>query len=313
MARPFVSFVFLVSALAFALLCRPSPAFAQSPDAVGIRAQGMAGAFTAVADDATATWWNPAGLASGAYFNMILEYGRLTETDVDPNDHRGFSVAFPALGLSYYRMSVSEIAAPSSTAAAPAGRQDPGRIAVRADAISQFGATVGQSLGGHLVLASTLKLLRAAGDTEGDLDIGVMTFFGRLRAGAIVRNVREAAFGEGDDQLALRRQVRAGVALSAAGRGLINAGTISFDADLRRVTTVAGEERRMAGGAEIWTLRRRLGLRGGLSASTVGDSRVTGSGGVSVALRQGIFLDGQLTGGSDEARRGWGTAFRMTF
>src|SRR4029453_5176655 len=31
---------------------------------VGTRAQGMAGAFVAVADDATATYWNPAGLAS---------------------------------------------------------------------------------------------------------------------------------------------------------------------------------------------------------------------------------------------------------
>ena len=33
----------------------------------------MGGAFMAVADDATATWWNPAGLASGAYFNGIIE------------------------------------------------------------------------------------------------------------------------------------------------------------------------------------------------------------------------------------------------
>jgi len=32
------------------------PADAQVPDAVGVRAQGMAGAFTAVSDDATATW-----------------------------------------------------------------------------------------------------------------------------------------------------------------------------------------------------------------------------------------------------------------
>ena len=47
----------------------PPVAGAQIYESVGIRAQGMGGAFVAVADDATATWWNPAGLASGAYFS----------------------------------------------------------------------------------------------------------------------------------------------------------------------------------------------------------------------------------------------------
>ena len=45
------------------------PVSAQIYETVGIRAQGMAGAFVAVADDSTATWWNPAGLATGAYFS----------------------------------------------------------------------------------------------------------------------------------------------------------------------------------------------------------------------------------------------------
>ena len=40
--------------LASALPCR-----AQIYETVGTRAQGMAGAFVAVADDATAVWWNP--------------------------------------------------------------------------------------------------------------------------------------------------------------------------------------------------------------------------------------------------------------
>jgi len=40
------------------------PARAQGDPPVGVRAAGMAGAFTAVADDATAAVWNPAGLAS---------------------------------------------------------------------------------------------------------------------------------------------------------------------------------------------------------------------------------------------------------
>ncbi len=40
------------------------------------RAQGMGGAFVGVADDATASWWNPAGLATGAYFNVVIEKGQ---------------------------------------------------------------------------------------------------------------------------------------------------------------------------------------------------------------------------------------------
>ena len=36
------------------------PASAQIVESVGHRALGMGGAFVAVADDSTATWWNPA-------------------------------------------------------------------------------------------------------------------------------------------------------------------------------------------------------------------------------------------------------------
>jgi len=44
----------------------PAPAGAQVPveTSGGTRALGMGGAFSAVADDATAAWWNPAGLSS---------------------------------------------------------------------------------------------------------------------------------------------------------------------------------------------------------------------------------------------------------
>ena len=65
----------------------------------------MGGAFVAVADDATATWWNPAGLAGGAYFSAILEIGshREPRTTSDPAapasawraNVRGFAVGVP--------------------------------------------------------------------------------------------------------------------------------------------------------------------------------------------------------------------------
>ena len=49
------------------------PAFSQSFDLVGTRALGMGGAFVAVADDASATWWNPAGLPNSLIVDGIAE------------------------------------------------------------------------------------------------------------------------------------------------------------------------------------------------------------------------------------------------
>src|SRR3954454_12123400 len=108
MFKPSVSVVSLASFLFVA-----APLAAQPVDSIGVRAQGMGGAFTAVADDATATWWNPAGLAGGAYFNAILEFDRPRT----PPDQavQGLSIAFPALGLSYYRLPVSQIRPSTST------------------------------------------------------------------------------------------------------------------------------------------------------------------------------------------------------
>ena len=54
-------------------LLAASGAGAQDFAAVGSRAAGMGGAFVGVADDATAIYWNPAGLAAGSYFSLALD------------------------------------------------------------------------------------------------------------------------------------------------------------------------------------------------------------------------------------------------
>ena len=299
----FSSLVFFVSFVAFVSFVRPPEARAQTSDLVGVRALGMAGAFTAVADDATATWWNPAGLAGGAYFSAILEYAH--PKDQPGEGLRGVSLGFPALGLSYYRLPPGQ-ARSTSTAAVGGNRQDEGGLSV-------YGATVGQSLGNHLVLGSTVKLLRAA-ETKGGLDMGAMAVFGRARLGLMVRNVTEPEFGSGPEAVKLHRHARAGAAVTTGSRGIIGDLTVAVDADLVKTPTVLGDERRLAGGAEIWGLRRRVGVRGGISGSTIGPRRSSLSGGVSAVLRPGTFVEAELTGGgSDEARRGWGIALRVTF
>src|ERR1043166_7174466 len=76
------------------LVCAADPARAQGDPPVGVRAAGMAGAFTAVADDATAAVWNPAGLASGSYVSGILDGGRF---DRQSAVFAGFGSPPPAL------------------------------------------------------------------------------------------------------------------------------------------------------------------------------------------------------------------------
>jgi hypothetical protein len=304
MKRALITFVSLVSFVSLSAAARVS---AQPADLIGIRAQGMGGAFTAVADDATAPWWNPAGMAGGALFSGIVEYGHPEKpagTEV-----KGVSMTFPALGLSYYRLPVSQMRLPATTEQLAAGREDQGTL-------SEFGATVGQSIGNHLVLASTMKLLRA-NDTHVDLDLGAMVMFGRMRGGITLRNATKPSFSNGAvngaDVLTLERQVRAGVALTTGTRGVIGTATVAADADLRTVTTIAGDERRVAAGAEIWTTNKVLGVRGGVNANTVGERNAALSGGVSAAVRKGTYVDLQTTGGSEKARHGWGLALRVTF
>ena len=318
------------------------PANAQIYETVGVRAQGMGGAFVAVADDATATWWNPAGLATGAYFSSVLERGRTTEPgEAAPGgpawrgDTSAYAVMFPALGLSYYRLRINEMAPATSTTStedAAADRQDQGITGsgLRAWATSQLGMSVGQSIGNHLVIASTLKLVRgglarssggATGDpldaaadldvpmeTEGDLDLGAMASLGRMRLGLAIKHAREPKFGEGANRLVLRRQVRAGVAFVVRG-----AVTVAVDADLSRTATAFGDARHLAAGAEAWLKQRRIGLRGGVSANTVGEASTSASTGISLAVRSGTFIDTALTVGSDRSREGWNVGLRVTF
>ena len=294
----FVSFVSFVHA---------RHAEAQPADAVGVRAQGMGGAFTALADDATATWWNPAGLAGGSYFNGVLEYGHLP----NPNDGtvKGVAIAFPALGLSYYRLPISEMQPAGSTVGGSAIRQDQGTL-------SELGVTVGQSLGNHFVVGSTLKLM-TAGQTHAGLDLGGMFSVGLARIGLSVRNVTESTFGEGAGAFALKRQARAGFALTTGPRGVIGTGAVAVDADLTTTVTAAGEQRRVAVGGEVWTTQRVLGLRAGVSRNLVGSEGTSLSGGASVAFRRQrsltSYVDGQVTGGMDETPRSWSVGLRLTF
>jgi hypothetical protein len=193
--------------------------------------------------------------------------------------------------------------------------------------------TFGQSLGGGLVVGSTLKLVRGGAaasnsvdradllgqadaldvstETKGDLDVGAMVSTPNVRLGVSMKHVGEPEFGEGALRFVLERQARAGLALLAAPGG--NAVTLAFDIDLTTTSTAFGEAKHLAGGAEAWLFGRRLGVRGGVSRNRAEPSGTSTSAGLSLALRSGMYADGALTFGNDKSRDGWNVSLRMTY
>jgi len=308
----------------------------------------MAGAFVAVADDATATWWNPAGLPGTLIADGVVSWQ--SNELLDPDDRpvgesvgrrataTGFAFSFPAAGVGYQRIRLAD-AGPAAIAGGAAGRQDQ-RLAPTARSLlsHQVGLTVAQSLGDAVVVGATARLLRGevsalapaaglpdavldtvaegegAASVRGDVDAGVLIRAGRVRFGLAGRNLTGPRFrGPQGIEWRLERRVRAGVALVAeAERAGRQRWVVAFDADLTRERGLAGDRRAVALGAEHWLWQRRLGLRGGLSASTVGEARPALSGGVSLGVRSGFAIALDASGGA-AAGRGWGLAAHMTF
>ena len=183
------------SSLALLLVPILAPAArAQAPDVVGLRAQGMGGAFVAVADDATAVYWNPAALAKGALLSAVVE--GLDRRD-DPSRRPAgpaatrrselfVGVGVPSLGLAYYRTRLirapAGLADGSSRNVGRAGAVGPSSLTVHT-----LGASVLQSLGERLVVGATLKWERgvaaAASEAPGATPGSGWTAPRRSRAG----------------------------------------------------------------------------------------------------------------------------------
>ena len=86
------------------LVLGSAPAAGQSFESVGQRALGMGGAFVAVANDSSATWWNPAGLATGPFLDVSIGRASGTADTRLPSSRSGvwsFTLATPPLGVSY--------------------------------------------------------------------------------------------------------------------------------------------------------------------------------------------------------------------
>jgi hypothetical protein len=305
---------------------------AQSFEVLGTRAAGMGGAFVGVADDASAVYWNPAGIAvGGSYFGLVLDsnQGSAEPTDTPGAGRQSASlIALTALpvGLSYYRLSATSVS-PTT---------DIGTLRLSRLTTHHTGVTLVQSLNEHVAVATTLKwvrgyaaqglvpegdrddLLDGAGDlpdgstNKFDADIGMMARLGKVRAGLTVRNVTEPDFASASGPaLMLTRQTRAGISFVGVA-GLI----VAADVDLERSAGTLGDVRDVAAGAEAH-LFKRVTIRSGFSFNTLDDepggrAPVYSLGGSVVTFRS-IQVDAQITLGSRAGDRGWGIAARLGY
>jgi len=298
----------------------------------GIRAQGMANAFVGVADDASAVYWNPAGLAGGAFFSLVVDSSgaeTLPGSRAEAGRRSGWLLALstPALGLAYYRLAQDRVT-PELTPDGPATRRE-------TLVTHQGGVTLVQSLTDTIAVGATMKAVRGAAasialptrdrefalrgvdligrsSTRFDLDAGIMATGDLGRLGLVVRNVTEPAFRTSADdprELRLERAVRAGGSLV-----LLPGWRLASDLDLTAVQGPFGDVREWALGSE-GQVTRQLALRGGVRLNTAGDGghAPSVSAGGSYAVYGSLLVDVHVTAGAETAFRGWGVAGRMVF
>lgn len=316
--------------LAAVLLALPAPARAQSGQVLGTRAQGMGGAFVGVADDASAVFWNPAGLAGGAFFSLVLD-GHTAESipEAEPGaaSRSGWLLALttPALGLSYYRL--------QTTSVRPADSGSESESVLDTLVTHHLGATLVQSLSDAVAVGATVKVVRGfaasaevpAGDreelldawdlmgrnsTRADMDVGIMARSAFGHAGLTVRNLVAPSFETGGSaELGLERQVRGGASVL-----LLPNWRLAADLDLNRHDGPMGQVREFAVGAE-GQVTPRLAARTGLRLNTAGDRGRSPSisFGGSFAVVGSVQVDAQVTAGRESAFTGWGLAGRLVF
>jgi hypothetical protein len=282
---------------------------------VGTRAAGLAGAFVAVADDATAVYWNPAGVATGSLVSLVLDAGHSRSGQPQPQAS-GFegdtvgtvALSATAIGLALYRLESYGTRAAEPAVTGPGSREEVGR-SVQAITTATAGVSLVHSLTDHIIIGATPKLMRGDGHVTADVDAGVMAWVDRFRVGLVARNLTTPGFGV--KGVELDREVRVGAAWGSNWTGISRL-IVSADADLLSRATPGGDRRDLAAGVETCWLGQRLGVRGGVRGSTIGDARAAVAAGLSAGLWPGLLVEAHVARGR-AAERSWSVGARMTY
>ncbi len=252
--------------------------------------------------------------------------------------------ALPSFGVSFVRTPIGQVVPPTAQPSESRQNDRPAPVQVAALTADQLGVTVLQSIVSNLVAGTTLKLERgsfaadtssaeplsaaldqalalpASGVTRFDLDVGVLGWIGPVRLGLVGRNLLAPSFAPDSDgaPTGLQRQVRVGLAVTpgfepgrtASARPTT---TVSVDGDVTETKLPTGSERHVAAGAERWLAGRRLALRGGVRANTVGGARPVATLGASVAVSARLLGEAHVARGSATTGQSWSVGARFAY
>lgn len=298
-------------------------------ESAGERALGMAGAFVAVADDATAVHWNPAGLASGQPAGMTIGWHHFQVGDPGDEAAAGARQGRSTLtSLGTWPLGVSY----GTTRRTRLVEDETGALAGQSLRVGYVGVTVLQTIVDGLVIGTTLKAVRGtvaagpvdaptAGDaldriadldgrarTTFDADLGLVASAPGVRLALAVKNLRSVEFDEiAGNAIRLPRQARAGIAILPAD-GL----TLAMDLDLNTVDLMGDLRRMLAAGGEV-SLGSRVQVRSGVRWNLADDRRVAGALGASISVRRGLWVDAHYGLGRSDESREFGVALRAGF
>jgi hypothetical protein len=223
-----------------------------------------------------------------------------------------------AIGLAYYRLGTYGTRAADPAVSGPESREEV-RRSVHGLTTSTVGVSLVQSLSDHIVVGATPKVMRAAGRFAADVDAGVMAWANRFRFGLVARNWTTPKFASDvprareaeADEIELGREVRIGGAWGSGWTGVSRV-IVSVDGDVMARAAPGGDRRDVAAGLETWWMSQRLGLRGGVRRSTIGDARAAVAAGISAGFTPGMLLEAHVVRGQND-ERSWSVGARMAF
>jgi hypothetical protein len=259
MQRLVTRFVFPLALLAAVLT--PRAAFAVAGEAgfaflklgVGARPMGMGSAYVALAEDPTAVYWNPAGLAGTQGAHVLVMHNEWIQDFRQEFAAVSRTVGGGAVGFGISGFYTSEMEA----------RDDVGNLTGHFG-FNDFAVTgaYGRRFAHHLSGGASLKFLREMIDQETAtafaLDLGAKMALGSsgVTLGAALQNLgSDATFIS--ESFPLPRTVRAGAAIARNIAGLHGTGTLSGEFRKAR-----GEDSRVHVGGEL-AIKERIALRAG--------------------------------------------------
>jgi tetratricopeptide (TPR) repeat protein len=231
---------------------------------VGPRAIAMGGAFTAISDDISAIFWNPAGLAQIGHQELIGTHANLYGADITDNY---FAFLLPvserqAAAVDWYRSGFDD--------------EELGFGLNRFDLSYSIRPHSRFSVGANFkFLTQDIDLdgVSVRSDKGQGMDLGAMVFpYKNVQLGIVVQDVFDTQVGESDDAstATFPRNTRVGIAYDYR-----QLGTVAFDVDDRYHL-----------GAEVRPIKQ-IAIRGGFEKDREGDEDPTYSFGAGVEY--GIF------------------------